>query len=96
MAKYHDLAFNNKLSSGRRRYLTQYVENYPLPDPEGRASVELMHRVKEVIAQGPLDEAAVREFESNVNSLTAQAFSVDMGIDEDDDGRSKLWASGRC
>ena len=32
MAKYHDLMFNNKLYSGRRRYLSQYVENYPMPD----------------------------------------------------------------
>ena len=27
MSIYHDLCFNNKLYSGRRRYLSQYVEN---------------------------------------------------------------------
>ncbi|MCB9296266.1 MAG: hypothetical protein H6559_24565 [Lewinellaceae bacterium] len=32
MTKYHDLVFNNKLYSGKRRYFSQYVENYPLPD----------------------------------------------------------------
>ncbi|MEY3239753.1 MAG: hypothetical protein RIR11_1191 [Bacteroidota bacterium] len=32
MTKYHDLVFQNKLYSGRRRYFTQYVEKYPLPN----------------------------------------------------------------
>jgi adenine-specific DNA-methyltransferase len=31
MTKYHDLVFGNKLYSGRRRYFSQYVQNYPLP-----------------------------------------------------------------
>ena len=33
MIKYHDLCFNNKLYNGRRRYLSQYIEKYPVPDP---------------------------------------------------------------
>ena len=31
---YYDRCFNNKLYSGRRRFITQYVEQFPLPDPE--------------------------------------------------------------
>jgi hypothetical protein len=33
MAQYHDFCFNNNLYSGRRRYLSQYIEKYPIPDP---------------------------------------------------------------
>jgi hypothetical protein len=33
MTRFHDLAFNNKLYSTRRRYITQYVTKYPYPDP---------------------------------------------------------------
>ncbi len=30
---YYDLHFGNKLYSGKRRFITQYVEKFPLPDP---------------------------------------------------------------
>lgn len=30
---FYDRRFNNKLYSGRRRFITQYVEQFPLPDP---------------------------------------------------------------
>lgn len=30
---FYDHRFNNKLYSGRRRFITQYVEKFPLPDP---------------------------------------------------------------
>ena len=51
MTKYHDLVFNNKLYSGRRRYFSQYVENYPLPDEETIASKELISLVKKLNSQ---------------------------------------------
>jgi len=30
---FYDNSFNNKLYSGRRRFMTQYVEKFPLPNP---------------------------------------------------------------
>ena len=30
---FYDHRFHNKLYAGRRRFLTQYVEHFPLPDP---------------------------------------------------------------
>ena len=30
---FYDHCFNNKLYAGRRRFITQYVEKFPLPDP---------------------------------------------------------------
>lgn len=42
--KYYDRFFNNKLYSGKRRFITQYVEKFPLPDidkPEAARIIEL-------------------------------------------------------
>jgi type I restriction-modification system DNA methylase subunit len=47
MAQYHDLCFNNKLYSGRRRYLTQYIEKYPIPNPETKAAKRIVEIVKQ-------------------------------------------------
>lgn len=41
--RFYDYRFNNRLYAGRRRYSTQYVEKFPLPDPRrplGRAIVD--------------------------------------------------------
>jgi tRNA1(Val) A37 N6-methylase TrmN6 len=46
MAQYHDLCFNNKLYSGRRRYLSQYIEKYPIPDPDNAFSRRIVEIVK--------------------------------------------------
>ena len=32
--KFYDLRFPNRLYAGRRRFVTQYVQNFPLPDPQ--------------------------------------------------------------
>ena len=48
MTKYHDLVFTNKLYSGRRRYFTQYVEKYPLPDFNAPISLEIIALVKQL------------------------------------------------
>ncbi len=48
MSKYHDLVFNNKLYSGRRRYFSQYVENYPLPDIHSKESKEIIKIVRKI------------------------------------------------
>ena len=35
-ARFYDLKFHNKLYAGRRRFMTQYVKQFPLPDVRGR------------------------------------------------------------
>ena len=48
MTKYHDLVFSNKLYSGRRRYFSQYVQNYPLPDIQTAESKNIIDTVKKI------------------------------------------------
>ena len=46
--KYYDVCFNNRLYAGRRRYMTQYVERFPLPDPKsgiGKAIIEFAQKI---------------------------------------------------
>ena len=48
MMKYHDLCFNNKLYSGRRRYLTQYIEQYPVPNPQSEHAQDIIRMVAKI------------------------------------------------
>jgi len=49
--KYYDYKFNNKLYSGKRRFMTQYVNDFPIPDvtlPKAQRAIDL---VKSIIAE---------------------------------------------
>lgn len=74
MTKYHDLMFNNKLYSGRRRYFSQYVEKYPLPDILSPSSQKIISIVKKLNSPNTFNkENLIKELEITV----AQAFDVD-------------------
>lgn len=70
MTRYHDLVFNNKLYSGRRRYISQYIERYPLPRPDSPIAKQIIAVVKR------LNEAPNRTLENDLNELAAAAFDV--------------------
>ena len=44
--RFYDLCFHNKLYAGRRRFMTQYVENFPLPDPQNSPSKYIIAKAK--------------------------------------------------
>lgn len=81
MTKYHDLLFNNKLYSGRRRYFTQYVEKYPLPDIHSPISKEIIALVKQINASNDKDstEKLVHQLEIKVAASfgVAPIFNLD-------------------
>lgn len=72
MTKYHDLVFNNKLYSGRRRYFSQYVENYPLPDLNSKESADIISIVKEINSQTDISNDLLDKLEIAV----AKAFNI--------------------
>jgi hypothetical protein len=47
--QYYDVCFNNRLYSGKRRFMSQYVEQFPLPDCNLEYAQEAIRAVKEVI-----------------------------------------------
>lgn len=77
MTKYHEIAFQNKLYSGRRRYLTQYVEKYPIPDPESESAKKLVALAKELVYKENSPQK-VSKLESEIENYTAKAFNVEV------------------
>jgi len=75
MTRYHDLVFNNKLYSGRRRYLTQYVEKYPLPDSKSAAAKEIVSIVKKLNHLSSIND--ITELENQLEVKVADSFSVE-------------------
>ena len=55
--EFYDHRFNNKLYAGRRRYITQYVELFPLPNPKSDKSIKIVELVKAIYAKTPSTEA---------------------------------------
>ncbi len=54
---FYDHRFNNKLYAGRRRFITQYVELFPLPDPASHEAIEIVALAKEIHAKMPSEKA---------------------------------------
>ena len=54
---FYDRRFNNKLYAGRRRFITQYVEQFPLPDPASGHGMALIEMAQQVYAATPSAEA---------------------------------------
>ena len=72
--RYYDHKFNNKLYSGRRRFMKQYVEQFPLPDPDNRISKDLAGLAKK-IALNPSEDN--HDLIDRINRLVLEAFGVD-------------------
>lgn len=74
MERYHDLSFNNKLYSGRRRYLTQYIAKYPMPPATSPASQKIISLVKQINTTSNPKEIA--RLEAEINVYVYQAFGI--------------------
>ena len=54
--RFYDAVCGNRLYSGRRRWITQYVSRLPLPDPTTMRAGGVVELVRAVEARGPGDE----------------------------------------
>ncbi|KRL78235.1 Eco57I restriction-modification methylase domain-containing protein [Ligilactobacillus equi] len=72
MEKYYNIKFQNVLYSGRKRYLTQYVKNYLLPDINNKHSQKIIKLVK-MICKNPND---TKKLEKSINSEVQLAFNM--------------------
>ncbi|MEC2020202.1 MULTISPECIES: Eco57I restriction-modification methylase domain-containing protein [Bacillus] len=73
MTRFHEIEFQNKLYAGRKRYLTQYVKNYPLPDPNTDHSQRLIELGK-ILSANELSEEEVKTCEMQIENEIQQAF----------------------
>ncbi len=70
---FYDKSFNNKLYSGRRRFMTQYVEKFPLPSPHSLLPRKIIQKTKELFEVIPSSESD--ELEKEIDELVWQSFS---------------------
>jgi hypothetical protein len=71
--EYYDLRFNNKLYAGRRRFITQYVEKFPLPDPYSCLGQKIITMAKQVYECSPSPEA--EQLEKELDALVWDALT---------------------
>ena len=71
---FYDHSFNNKLYAGRRRFITQYVERFPLPAPALPSSRNIVALAQQIYAAVGTSEANV--FAAQLDGLIWEAFGV--------------------
>lgn len=74
MEKFHSIEFQNVLYAKKKRYLTQYVKKYPLPNPSSKESQEIIRLTKELVSIQ--DEIRIKELEDKIEVAVEQAFNV--------------------
>lgn len=72
--RFYDYRFNNKLYSGRRRFMTQYVENFPLPDPRGSIGKKIISKAK--LLYDAIPSATDAASHAELNTLVWDAFGL--------------------
>lgn len=72
--RFYDYKFLNKLYAGRRRFITQYVKKFPLPDPSNRISKNIISNTKKIYNSIPNDN--VKKLETINDQLVWEAFGV--------------------
>ncbi len=71
---FYDRKFNNKLYSGRRRFITQYVEQFPLPDPSTDLSKKIVEMAKTIYDRTGKQNTST--LENELDSLIWDSFGV--------------------
>lgn len=71
--KFYDLSFNNKLYAGRRRFMTQYVEKFPLPDPTLKISEKIIRKTKSIFKNISSNKNC-KNLEKKIDKLVWQSF----------------------
>ena len=70
--KYYDAKFNTKLYSGKRRFMSQYVEQFPIPYPYTDAAQCAIDLVKKIIAED--DKNIISRYKMKLNAVVNDIF----------------------
>jgi hypothetical protein len=71
---FYDHRFNNKLYAGRRRFITQYVEQFPLPDLETPLAREIVALAKKAYELAPAGQS--KAIEDAIDPMVWRAFGL--------------------
>jgi hypothetical protein len=72
---YYDAVCGNRLYAGRRRFITQYVERFPIPDPEQPIVDEIVATAR-LLTLAPTG-AGVPALEAQIDRLVRASFGLD-------------------
>lgn len=72
---FYDYNFNNKLYAGKRRFITQYVNQFPLPNPDLTESIAIIDLAKLIYKKTPSAEAD--KLATELETLIWKAFGFD-------------------
>ena len=73
---YHELCFQNKLYAQRRRYLTQYIQQYPLPSRELVECQRIVDLVRQ-LTECDLSPPQQKRLEKQLDVWVAKAFGME-------------------
>ena len=71
---FYDRRFCNKLYAGRRRFMTQYVEQFPLPNPYTGIGEEIIQKAKTLFEV--IDAPQGKSLEVELNRLVWLSFGL--------------------
>lgn len=72
--EFYDHRFHNKLYAGRRRFMTQYVEQFPLPDPDGKVGRAIISKAKALYEA--VERPVAGKMQTELNQLVWEAFGL--------------------
>lgn len=72
--RFYDYRFHNKLYAGRRRFITQYVEQFPLPDPKSNLAKSIISKAKEIY--GCIPSAEADKLQQELDAMIWEAFGL--------------------
>jgi len=74
---YYDYKFSNKLYSNKRRFISQYVDQFPLPDPNNKFSIEIVKLAKQIYTNyEKMSSEDLKLLESKINDLVYHVFQL--------------------
>lgn len=65
--QFYDIRFANKLYAGRRRFITQYVREFPLPDPTTSLGQAIIDGARRLAGNGPPVDS--EQFEAELDGM---------------------------
>ena len=72
--KYYDACFNTKLYSGKRRFMSQYVEQFPIPDPNSKYAKKAIQIVRSILSSNDCQKKP--SYMEELNTMVDAMFNV--------------------
>ncbi len=74
--RFYDHRFHNKLYAGRRRFITQYVEQFPLLNPRSKLGSTIVAKAKQIYTAIPSPEA--HRLQKELDVMVWEAFGLSL------------------